>query len=368
MQVDPVVAKELHRRRAAALKLAAADGAAASLVTGRADVRYLSGFTGTNGWLLLHPEESILVTDPRYGAQAATEAVGCRVHVTDRGLPGGVAELELPPGEIGFQPGRLTVAALRELEEALPERQWVDDGGALVALRGRKGPEEVAAIQRALALAEAVLREVAPEIRAGRTEGEVAALLEYRCRCRGAERMAFQTIVAAGDHASLPHARPRDRRLSGGDVVLVDMGCVVDGYCSDVTRMLALGSVPPEWRAWHAAVDAAVDAALDATRPGVPCAEVDAAARRRLGEAGLQEAFVHGLGHGVGLEVHEAPRLSSRSDDVVEEDMVFTIEPGVYLPGRGGVRIEEMVLVGAEGARRLNELSRDFLTAGSRAR
>ncbi len=232
----------------------------------------------------------------------------------------------------------------------------------VAAVRSAKEPAEVDAIRRALGLAEAVLCDVAAEVCAGMTELQVAARLDYECRTRSATAMAFDTIVAAGAHGALPHARPGRAALVQGDLMVVDFGCVVDGYCSDITRALVVGdAIDDEWQEIHAAVDAARVAGVSAIRPGAAASDVDRAAREVLTQNGLAEHFSHSLGHGVGLEVHEAPRLSARSDDVLAAGMVVTVEPGVYLPGRGGIRLEDMVLVTESGGERLNRLDTAIL-------
>ena len=330
----------------------------ALLVSGRANIRYLSGFSGSNGWLLVHRQGALLLTDPRYEVQAAREApdLPCCVgrepllRLLAGALPSGVARL-------GFEAEYLSYAAARALIDQLRGIECTPVGGVIEAQRACKDEAETAAIRRALALAEEALAAALAAARADTTERELAIDIDSRCRRLGAEAMAFETIVAAGADAALPHACPGSRPLAGESPVLVDLGCVVDGYCSDITRVSCVeGRLAAPWRSRAAAVAAAARAAIDAILPGVRACDVDRAARAVLAREGLERYFVHGLGHGVGLEVHEAPRLSARSEEVLRPGMVVTVEPGVYLPGEGGVRLEEMVLVTETGAERLNEL------------
>jgi len=337
-------------------------------VTAPASVRYLSGFTGSNGWLLVGPGIRLLITDARYREQGGLEAPEYTTVVAPGALTAALRE-HLPTGaaRIGFDPGSVSYSTWAKLTHDRPAR-WVSVDGLVEGIRSIKEPEEVLAIRRALELAERVLFDVVGKIRPGMTELQVAALLDYECRTRGATAMAFDTIVAAGARAALPHARPSDAVLASGDLLVVDFGCIVDGYCSDITRAVLVGDeVDSEWQRVHAAVDEARAAAVSAISPGVAAREVDGVARDVLTRAGLGEYFSHSLGHGVGLEVHEGPRLSARSDDVLAAGMIVTVEPGVYLSGRGGVRLEDMVLVTAGGAERLNRLDTAILSTGQTA-
>lgn len=327
-----------------------------------ADVRYLSGFAGSNGWLLIGEGVRILLTDARYREQAAIEAPAFTTVVTPESLPAALPS-QLPPGmaRIGLDASSTSHSTWLALTGG-SQVEWVDVGGLVAAQRRVKDAAEIAAIRRALGLAERVLREVSNEIRPGMTELQVAARLDYASRCQGATAMAFDTIVAAGPHGARPHARPRDVPLSDGDLLVVDFGCIVDGYCSDITRAVWVGSQPTdEWLRIHAAVDAARAAAVLAIEPGVAGCDVDRVARDLLTRRGLAEHFSHSLGHGVGLEVHEGPRMSARSEDVLAPGMVVTVEPGVYLSGVGGIRLEDMVLVTRDGSERLNQLETAIL-------
>lgn len=359
------IAGRRHRLRE---RLAASDpGVDSLLVSSRANVRYLSGFSGSNGWLLLaRGRDPVLLTDGRYREQAAVEAPGCRTVVCATGLADGVAA-NVPSGSrAGFEADHLSYAAAVELQRTCAAARWQATSGLVEGLRAVKSAPEVDAIRAALQLAETVLTEVVSGVTAGITEAELAAEIDRACRLRGARRMAFDTIVAAGPHGALPHATPGAAPIPAGVPVVVDMGCELDGYCSDITRCAVLGGeLDEQWRRVHGAVSRARAAGIDAIRPGVAAREVDRAARAALAADGLADAFVHGLGHGVGIEVHEAPRLSARSDDVLAAGMVVTVEPGVYLEGRGGVRLEDLIVVREAGAERLNELDDEPLRGRS---
>ncbi len=299
-----------------------------------------------------------LVTDARYAEQAVDEAPDCELIIAATGLTWALtAPLERAAAPVGFESRDVSVAVWEELTRAHDGIEWKGVGGLVEQLRVGKDRTEIQAVRRALEVAESALEETVEALRPGTTEVGLAAALENACRVRGAERMSFDTIVASGPRGALPHARPTERLLHKGDLAVVDMGCVVDGYCSDITRAVLLGpELPADWKRVHEALSAAREAALAVVAAGVSAREVDAAARQALAERGLGEAFVHSLGHGVGLEVHEAPRLAQRSDDVLMVDTVVTIEPGVYLPGKGGMRLEDMVLVTETGAEVLNRL------------
>lgn len=358
---------DFSRRRSAVLGgLPAAGEVDGLLVTASANVRYLCGFTGSNGWLLLAGPEAVFFTDPRYGAQAAAEVADARVQVTGRGLVTalGATLPALRVRRLAFESEHVTVA-LRDKLESAGELDWVALAGGVERVRRRKEAGELAAIRAALELSEAALAEVAAALAPGQTEAEIAATLEHACRRRGASRMAFDTIVASGPRTALPHGVASARVVEAGEPVMIDMGCVLQGYCSDITRMLWVGDAPDEaWMRLHAVVDGARRAALEVVRDGAACREVDAAARAVIAAAGHGACFTHGTGHGVGMVVHEAPAVSSRSDDVLEAGMVITIEPAVYLRDRHGIRIEDMAAVTADGCERLTALGTDPILRG----
>lgn len=246
---------------------------------------------------------------------------------------------------VGFESDRLTVRDRERLEEAAPDVRWSGVSGLVEELRVRKSDDEVGRIRRAARLGDRVLEDFLDGVAEGASETELAAELDYRLRVAGSEGVAFDTIVAAGPRSALPHASPSDRELREGDLLLVDFGARVEGYCSDMTRVFCLGP-PEEWqRSLHRSVLRAQRAALELVEAGVEAAAVDGAAREALEADGLAEHFGHSTGHGVGLEVHEGPAVSGRSDERLQEGQVITVEPGAYLEGRGGVRIEDDVVV-----------------------
>ena len=343
-------------------------GLSAFLSVHAANVRYLTGFTGSSGFLLVGPGAAGLITDFRYREQAAEEVPDdLPVWIHEEGWRDEVA-IRLSevgaPDEVGFESDRLTVRARDELAGAAPEVRWRGVTGVVEELRQRKSEQEVDRIRRAAGLGDRVLEAFLGDVEAGATEAELAAELDYRLRLGGSEGVAFDTIVAAGPRSALPHARPSERPLAEGDLLLVDFGARVDGYCSDMTRVFCLGP-PAAWqRSLHRSVLRAREAALEVIASGVEASEVDAAARRALERDGLEEHFGHSTGHGIGLEVHEGPSLSGRSEDRLREGNVVTVEPAAYLEGRGGVRIEDDVLVGARGAELLTGFPRDLREVG----
>lgn len=325
------------------------------LVSRPQSVRWLTGFSGSAGFLLIEPGAVTLVTDFRYRTQASDEtADAVAVVVAESDLFEAVGDCLRASGtgpRLGFEDQHLTIRDRRALGEACGGVMWESTADLIADLRAVKDDAEIASTEQAVRLAEQALDEVVGSIRPGLTERELAADLVHALLRRGSESLAFDPIVAFGERSALPHARPGDRRLAEGDLVLVDFGAVADGYCSDMTRVFVAGSAAPWQAALHSVVREAVERALEATAAGVPARDVDRAARDVIATAGFGERFGHGTGHGVGLEVHEAPRVNARSRDTLAAGNVVTIEPGVYLPGRGGVRLEELVLVEDDGGR-----------------
>jgi Xaa-Pro aminopeptidase len=323
----------------------------ALLVSFSPNLRYLTGFTGSNGNLLLLPEDAILFTDPRYQIQAAQE-VTCRVHIA-RGplIPDVVAAIgKRRLGQIGYEPARMTCDILDSLQGHLPMKSTlVPVNGWIEGLRMVKSPGEIALIRRSVETNSRAFEAAVTRVRVGMKEQDLAAELEYRMRRLGAEKPSFETIVAGGTRSALPHAQPTSARLANGQLVVVDMGALQDGYCSDMTRMLFLGTPPAKVKRAYKAVLEAQLAGVDAVRPGVATARVDAAARNVLREYGLADAFVHSTGHGLGLEIHEPPRIGKKDKTRLAPGMAITIEPGVYIEGFGGIRIEDTVVVTETG-------------------
>jgi Xaa-Pro aminopeptidase len=332
------------------------------LVTELVNVRYLTGFGGTNGACLCGGEARLFFTDFRYTERAEKEIEGWEVvTLADDWLGGISARFD---GRVGFEDDHLAVRVLKRLEEKIVEGVRMEAAGGLVEkLRRVKDAGEQAAISAAAELADEVWRWSIDQGLSGRTERQVAAAAEARIRELGAEP-SFPAIVATGPNGALPHADPGGREIGEGDMVVFDMGAKLDGYCSDGTRTFAAGEPGEEARAVYQVVLEAQAAALGAVSAGANGEEVDGVARALIEEAGHGERFGHGLGHGVGLEVHEAPRLSQRSDDVLEAGEVVTVEPGVYLPGRLGVRIEDLVVVTEVGHRNLSGLGKELEIVG----
>ncbi len=322
--------------------------------------RYLTGFTGSAGIVLLLPERGHLLVDFRYVEQAALEAPeypAVRVVNLVDGLAGVLRDLGVR--RVGFEADTVTVAQLKRLQELATEGEFVPLE-AVDRVRWRKDPGEVAHLRRAAAIADAAFQKILADVRPGAVERDLALELEYRMRKEGAEGVAFETIVASGPRSALPHGRAADRRLAGGDFVTFDFGALVDGYHSDCTRTVVVGRASAEQREIYHLVQEAQEAAVMGLRVGLTGKEADALARDRIAAAGHGDHFGHGLGHGVGLAIHEGPTLSPREEAVLEADVVVTVEPGIYVPGWGGVRIEDLIVLREAGAEVLTTLPRDL--------
>lgn len=332
------------------------------LISGAANLRYLTGFTGSNGLAVVGERRRLFVTDFRYVEQAAGEVEASYEQAQAPGeLLRGLAELlsQAAPMRMGFDDADLTVRERGRLRKLLPgEIELVEAGGLVERLRQVKEPREVELIAAAARLADEAFEAVVSRGVVGRTERELALALELAIRERGAWGPSFASIIAAGAHGALPHAEPRDVAVQAGELLVVDWGAVVDGYCSDCTRTLATGELDGEAREVYELVAEAQLAGLEAVRARARGVDVDAAVRQVIVTAGYGEQFGHGLGHGVGLETHEGPSLSTRSQDVLEAGNVVTVEPGVYLPGRFGVRIEDLVVVREDGCEVLTGLGK----------
>jgi len=328
------------------------------LVTDLVNVRYLTGFTGTNGACVCGPGVRLFLTDFRYTERAETEVEGWEpVTVSGDWLAAIAERLE---GRAGFEDDHMPVRSLAKLEQKLGEGvEAVPAGGLVERLRRVKDAGELAAIEAASKIADEVWAWSIERGLAGRGEREVARAAEARIRELGGDP-SFPAIVAAGPNGALPHAEPGEREIGRGELVVFDMGARLDGYCSDGTRTYAAGEPGEEAREVYEVVLAAQLAALEAVRAGARGEDVDAVARGVIDAAGHGERFGHGLGHGVGLEVHEGPRLSPRSDDELATGEVVTVEPGIYLPGELGVRIEDFVVVEDEGYRNLSTLPKQI--------
>ena len=375
----------------------------ALVVTHLPNLFYLTNFQGTAGIAVVTPDRLYFIIDFRY--RAATEELWASesgpdatvVHV-DGSYDGTLRTVlrELATARLGVEGAHFSVGRFGELASALGASTDVPGAGATVTagavttlvaapglverLRIRKDAHEVQMLRRGAAMLSDVAADVRLVVRAGQTERELAAAIDGKLKQAGFERTAFETIVASGPNAALPHAHPGERRLQEGDLVVLDFGGVYGGYCVDLTRTVAVGTPDPEMRRVHGAVLEAQTQAIAASRPGIRASEIDAAARQTLDKHGLAEAFGHSTGHGLGIEVHEEPRIAPRRlpptpsgdrsnpphspslDDAIEAGMVFTIEPGAYIPGWGGVRIEDDVLVTPDGVEVLTRVSSDLVT------
>ena len=335
-------------------------GAATFLVTNSVNVRYLTGFDSSNAALLVSGDRLVVATDGRY-VEAAQGLDGIEVHAADRDvlawLGGRLADLV--DGPVAFEADTVTVAGHQAL--SANGTTLLPATGVLLGLRSVKEDEELDAIRRAGRVTTAAYERLAGESLVGRTEAEVAWWLERALRNEGAEALAFPVIVASGPNSALPHHHPGEREIGVGETVIVDAGATVDGYCADCTRTFATGPLPAELQQAYALCRSAQESALAAVRAGATARGLDAIARTEIDESGLAPV-VHGLGHGVGLEVHELPVLRPTSDEVLAAGNVVTVEPGVYLTGTGGVRIEDLVVVGEEGPEVLTTFAKDVVT------
>jgi len=360
---------DLRHRRIAAL----ADGISAAhldalLVTGAANVRYLSGFSGSSALLLVTQRETLLITDFRYQTQAAEE-VGelARVLIEPQSLWTGLWQqlAQLSYVEVaGFESAHLVHRDFQRLLEAGSRWPWRPTLDLVETLRERKDDEEVAHIRDAVGAAERALELTLSRIGAGMTEFEVAGILESALRQAGSDGFPFPSIVASGPNAALPHARPTARKLTRGDFLLLDFGARVGGYCSDITRTFVIGQASAEQRDIYEVVRLANERATRAVRPGMSGRDADGVARGYIEDRGFGDLFGHSLGHGIGLEVHEAPRLAKTAEGPLVAGAVVTVEPGIYRPGWGGVRIEDDVHLSPGGAQVLTRFTRELIEIG----
>lgn len=335
------------------------------LVTHLPNIRYLCGFTGSAGMLLVEPSRSTLFTDSRYTFQAREEVHDSDVLSAKHGLIRAVGKsLRKLRGRprVAYSPAQVTVAQRSAFQDGAGTRvRWVNGGDAIEKLRAVKDAGELAIMGEAARLISDVFGGALREIKAGISELKLAAEIEYSMKCKGATGPSFETIVASGPRSAWAHARPSPKLLRKNELVVLDQGAILRGYCSDMTRTVFLGRSPAKVRRLYAAVLEAQEAAKAAIRPGVMAGKVDAAARGVLRRHGLDQHFTHSTGHGLGIEIHEMPRLGRGDKTVLEQGMVVTIEPGVYLEGFGGIRIEDEVVVTARGAVDLTNAPREFL-------
>lgn len=326
------------------------------------NLRYLSGFSGSEGALLLSQEGGWFICDSRYTVQAAKE-VADLVLVEQAQRQEAVADLVRQSGgyRVGFEASHTTVTGHQGLTARLPGVTLVGLGPELDAVRNCKDASELEQLEQVASLASASLEAALPQLQPGIQEDAFALQLEFEMRRRGADGRGFDFIVASGARGAMPHGRASDKTILSGELVTIDFGAIKNGYHSDETVTLAVGSINTRQQQLYQTVLDAHDRAVAAVKPGIACRELDAIAREYIKAQGFGEYFGHGLGHGVGLDIHEKPVISPRSNAVVEEGMVFTIEPGIYIPGFGGVRIEDTVAVTADGCRVLTKVSKQLV-------
>jgi Xaa-Pro aminopeptidase len=337
----------------------------ALLVSGLANIRYLTGFSGSNALVVASPAETLLITDFRYATQAPEE-VGdvARVAVEAQSLWTGLWRLlpQLAGVEVlGFESAHLLYRDFQRLAEGGARWQWRPTTDLVETLRERKDADEVTWIRRAADVATSALERLLPRVRDGQTEHQIAGMLEGELREGGSEGLPFPTIVASGARAALPHARSSERCVERGDFLLLDFGAIAGGYCADITRTVVVGRADERQREVYEVVRVAQAEAARSIRAGMRARDADGIARRYIEGRGFGEAFGHSLGHGIGLEVHEAPRLASTADGMLPADAVVTVEPGIYIAGWGGVRIEDDVHLAPDGPRILTSFSRELL-------
>ena len=344
----------------------------ALLISHPHNIRYLCGFTGSAGFLLIEESGSVFFTDVRYDTQGREEVKGAKVVIARKAVLSAVAEWigshrrRSKGWTIGIEAEHMTVAERTRLADLLPRGRRLREASAMVErARMVKDADELQKIRAAVQLGASLFDRALGVLRPGVKETDVAAEMEYAARQAGAEEMSFPTIIASGARSALPHGRASERVIARGGFVVCDFGVILGGYCSDQTRTVwmgaASGAAPKEARNAYESVREAQQAAIAVVRPGISVAEVDEAARKVLRRAGLGRCFTHSTGHGVGLEIHELPRIAARQEEILRPGMVITIEPGVYFPGKWGVRIEDMVVVGETSCEVLTPTSKDFL-------
>jgi Xaa-Pro aminopeptidase len=340
----------------------------ALLISHLPNIRYLCGFTGSAGFLLVEEAQSFFFTDVRYDTQAHEEVKGAKVMIAAKSVPQALADhfsqwrRRARGWSVGIEAEHFTIGEKKRLSLLCPAGVHLKDAPSTVErLRLIKDDDELLRIRAAVNLGAKLFDRALQVLRPGVKETEVAAEMEFAARRAGAAEMSFPTIIASGARSALPHGRASEQAIPSGAFVVCDFGVILSGYCSDQTRTVWVGAVPKDARKAYEAVRDAQQAAVEAVRPGITVGEVDEAARKVLRKAGLARYFTHSTGHGVGLEIHESPRVAAGQKEVLKPGMVITIEPGVYFPGKWGIRIEDMVAVTAGGCDVLTPTSKDFL-------
>jgi Xaa-Pro aminopeptidase len=346
------------------------DGPDGLLIGSSPNRRYLSGFRGSAGWLLVTPSAAFLAVDFRYVEQARQEAGGCEIlHITgdlQSWLPGLAAKLGV--SKLGVEAEHTAYSTYQSIAQiaktASPAFSVLPVKNMVESLRAVKDGTELSAVEKACRIADEAIRGLAARLEAGATEKQVAWDLESLLRQQGSETLPFEIIVASGPNAALPHAQPSDREISQGETVIIDFGARCGGYCSDITRTFMIGDGTEKFNTVYNIVLGAQMTALSLIEKGMAARSADALARGMIEKAGYGEFFGHGLGHGIGLETHESPRIGALSEDVLQDDMVFTVEPGIYLPGWGGVRIEDTVTIADGKLRKLTHAAKKSCIKG----
>jgi len=355
------VSPELEARRTRLLPAMKEARAGAFVTTALPNVRYLAGFTGSNGALLLTPDRAILFTDPRYQTQAPQES-DCEVKIIRGPLLVGISKWlkRLAVKTLAFEQNRVSFEEFAQLKEHAKGTRLKPLTGAVETLRMVKSADELATIRASVQLNSTALEMALRQFTPAMTELDLAAEIDYRMRLLGADGTAFATIVASGPRTALPHAHPSGHPISANELLLIDMGASVSGYASDMTRTYAVGKIDSKSRQMYRAVLESQLAALNIIKPGVSCAAVDRASRNVLKSYGMDKLFIHSTGHGLGLEIHERPRVGRKDMTRLEAGMAITIEPGVYQEGLGGVRIEDTVAVTATGCEVLTPTAKEL--------
>ncbi len=353
---------EFASRRARILPLLQEARSSAFLITGLPNVRYLTGFTGSNAGLLITAERALLFTDPRYQIQASQES-DCEVKIARGPLTKEISVWirRLRLGSVAFERNRISFDEYEQLKALTAGIRLKPVSSAIEILRMVKSSTEIATIKASVQLNSAALEQALRHLKPSMTEIDLAAEIDYRMRRLGADGNAFETIVASGKRSALPHAHPTDQPVQRDELLLIDMGATVAGYASDMTRTHAVGKLGSKRRRMYRAVLESQLAAINAVKPGITCASVDRAAREVLRSFGMEGYFIHSTGHGLGLEIHERPRLGRKEKTKLEAGMVVTIEPGIYEEGLGGVRIEDTVVVTPGGCQILTPTGKELV-------
>ncbi len=324
------------------------------------NIRYLCGFTGSEGVLIVGSGQTVLLVDGRYTSQAGRETKKIVIKECTDKITGIVQEIKASKSKrMGFEAESITLSLYNQLTNHIKKENWVALDSELRMLRACKDHTEIQLMKKAAHISSSAIQAVINRVKPGWREKDLALQLEIEARHHGADGVSFETIVAAGDHSSLPHARPTDRKIKPEDFVVIDFGIRYQGYCSDETCTIAFGKLTDKQKNAYQVVKDAHDRALEAIKADIPAAEIDHCARKAFGRK-LDRYFTHGTGHGVGLDVHEAPRLSSLSGDILKPGMVFTIEPGLYIPGLWGVRIENTILLKKNSCEKLTKMNKEL--------